>query len=216
MKAIIITHPGGPDVLQVQDRETPQPAGDEVLIEVKASGLNRADLFQRGGNYPAPPGVPADIPGLEVSGIITRCAPAVTQFKQGDKVCALIAGGGYAQFVTAREGQCLPIPANLDFIEAAALPEAIGTSWSNIFQRGRLTAGENLLIHGGNSGIGTAAIQLGKAFGATVYVTVGSEEKGNACLSLGAHRFINYKTQDFAVELADIGIDRSEEHTSEL
>src|SRR5690349_2823477 len=131
MKAIIITTPGGPEVLQVQDRPDPQPTGDEVLIEVKASGLNRADIIQRQGNYAAPPGVPADILGLEVSGTVKGCGPAVTQWKPGDKVCALIAGGGYAQYVTAREGQCLPIPPNFDFIQAAALPEALSTAWSN-------------------------------------------------------------------------------------
>jgi putative PIG3 family NAD(P)H quinone oxidoreductase len=207
MKAIVITKPGGPDVLQVQDREDPAPTGDEVLIEVKASGLNRADLIQREGNYPAPPGVPADIPGLEVSGIVKSCGPAVTAWKPGDMVCALIAGGGYAQYAIAREGQCLPIPPNFNFLEAAALPEAISTVWSNVFQRGALRAGENFLVHGGNSGIGTAAIQLAKAFGATVYTTVGSEEKGRICLSLGAHRVINYKTEDFGEELKGVGID---------
>ena len=207
MKAIIITQSGGPEVLQVQDRPDPQPTGDEVLIEVKASGLNRADIIQRQGNYAAPPGVPADIPGLEVSGIVRACGPAVTQWKPGDKVCALIAGGGYAQYITAREGQCLPIPSNFGFVQAAALPEALSTVWSNVFQRGALKSGENFLVHGGNSGIGTAAIQLAKGFGATVYTTVGSEEKGRICLDLGAHRFINYKTQDFAEEWKDIGID---------
>jgi putative PIG3 family NAD(P)H quinone oxidoreductase len=207
MKAIVITAPGGPEVLQVQDRPDPQPTGDEVLIEVKASGLNRADLLQRQGNYPPPPGAPTDIPGLEVSGIVKSIGPAVTQWKPGDKVCALIAGGGYAQLVVTREGQCLPMPPNLDFVQAAAIPEALSTVWSNVFQRGALQSGENFLVHGGNSGIGTAAIQLAKAFGATVYTTVGSEEKGRNCLDLGAHRFINYKTQDFAEELKEIGID---------
>lgn len=207
MKAIVITHPGDPDVLRVEDRESSMPGGDEVLIAVQASGLNRADLFQRKGNYPPPPGVPADIPGLEVAGHIVRCGPAVTAWKTGDAVCALIAGGGYAQFVTAREGQCLPVPAGFSFPEAAALPEAIATVWSNVFRRGQLKAGENFLVHGGSSGIGTAAIQLAKAFGATVYATVGSEEKGKACLQLGARRYINYKVQDFAAELGSVGID---------
>jgi NADPH2:quinone reductase len=207
MKAIVITRPGGPDVLQVQDREDPQPTGDEVLIEVRAAGLNRADLIQREGRYAAPPGVPADIPGLEVSGIVKACGPAVTSWKPGDPVCALIAGGGYARYAIAREGQCLPVPADFSFSEAAALPEALATVWSNVFQRGALKAGENFLVHGGNSGIGTSAIQLARAFGSTVYTTVGSEEKGNICLDLGASRFINYKTQDFAEELNDTGID---------
>lgn len=207
MKAIVITQPGGPEVLRVEDRDDLQPQGDEVCIEVKASGLNRADIIQRQGSYPAPPGVPADIPGLEVSGIVQSAGPRVTGWKPGDKVCALIAGGGYAQYAIAREGQCLPVPDNFNFVEAGALPEALSTVWSNVFQRGRLQAGENFLVHGGNSGIGTAAIQLAKAFGATVYTTVGSEEKGNITIGLGADRFINYKTQDFAVELATTGID---------
>ncbi|HXB05453.1 MAG TPA: NAD(P)H-quinone oxidoreductase [Puia sp.] len=207
MKAIVITQPGDAGVLRLQHRGDPQPQGDEVLIEVKASGLNRADIFQRQGNYPAPPGVPADIPGLEIAGIVKTCGPDVTGWKPGDRVCALIAGGGYAQYAVAREGQCLPIPAIFDFVEAAALPEALSTVWSNVFQRGRLKAGENFLVHGGNSGIGTAAIQLAKAFGASVYATVGSDEKGKICLDLGADRFINYKTRDFAAELAATGID---------
>jgi len=223
MQAIVITRPGDADVLQLQDRPDPQPTGDEVLIETKASGLNRADLLQRQGHYPPPrtipngPGntpatlapreIPADIPGLEVSGIVKAIGPDTTLYKPGDKVCALIAGGGYAQFTIAREGQCLPIPPNLDFIQAAAIPEVLSTVWSNVFQRGHLQAGENFLVHGGNSGIGTGAIQLAKAFGATVYTTVGSEQKGALCLSLGAKQFINYKTQDFAVELKSTGID---------
>ncbi len=207
MKAIVISHPGGPEVLRVQEYKTPAPGPDEVLIAVKASGLNRADLLQRAGNYPPPPGVPADIPGMEVAGTITACGPAVTQWKPGDRVCALIAGGGYAQYVTAREGQCLPIPANFSFAEAACLPETISTVWSNVFQRGRLKTGENLLVHGGSSGIGVTAIQLAKAFGTPVYVTVGSEEKGKACIDFGAKRYINYKTHDFGVELAGIGMD---------
>jgi NADPH2:quinone reductase len=207
MKAIIITQPGGPAVLAVEDRDDPRPQGDEVLIEVRASGLNRADIIQRQGNYPAPPGVPADIPGLEVAGVVVQCGPEVTLWKPGDKVCALIAGGGYAQYAIAREGQCLPVPVMFNFTEAAALPEAIGTVWSNVFQRGKLKAGENFLVHGGNSGIGTAAIQLAKAIGCTVYTTVGSEEKGNIALGLGADRFVNYKTQDFAIGLATVGID---------
>src|SRR5579859_4479875 len=205
MKAIIITRPGDPGVLQVQERADPRPTGDEVLIQVRAAGLNRADLIQREGKYAAPPGVPADIPGLEVSGVVRSCGPAVTSWKPGDAVCALIAGGGYAQYAIAREGQCLPVPANFSFAEAAAIPEALATVWSNVFQRGALQAGENFLVHGGNSGIGTGAIQLARAFGATVYTTVGSEEKGNICLGLGACRFINYKTQDFAEELKDTG-----------
>jgi len=207
MKAIVISQPGKPDVLRVQDYPTPEYGPDEVLIEVKASGVNRADLFQREGHYPAPAGVPADIPGMEVAGTVVACGDAVTAWKPGDGVCVLVAGGGYAQYIKAREGQCLPIPPNFTFAEAACLPEAISTVWSNVFQRGQLKAGENLLVHGGSSGIGVAAIQLGKAFGARVIVTVGSDEKGAACIQLGADRYINYKTQDFASELSAVGID---------
>ncbi len=207
MKAIVIEKPGGPEVLQLKEYPTPKPDPLEVLIEVKAAGLNRADLLQREGKYPPPPGVPQDIPGLEISGIVTACGTDVTMWKPGDKVCALIAAGGYAQYAVTKEGQCMPIPENLDFVQAAALPEAVATVWSNVFQRGQLKAGEHLLIHGGNSGIGTAAIQLGKAFGATVSVTVSSAEKAEACLQLGADTAINYKTQEFDQVLASQGVD---------
>jgi NADPH2:quinone reductase len=207
MKAIVITHPGGPEVLKLQDYPDPEIGADEVLIEVKASGLNRSDVFQRKGNYPAPPGVSADIPGLELAGIVVKCGISVTMWKPGDKVCALVAGGGYAEYASVKEGQCLPIPQGFSFAEAASLPETIYTVWSNVFQRGKLIAGENLLVHGGNSGIGITAIQLGKAFGAKVFVTVGSEEKGKACLELGAEAYVNYKTQDFEEVLANKGID---------
>jgi NADPH2:quinone reductase len=207
MKAIVITEPGGPDVLKLQDYLTPEPGLDEVLIAIKAAGLNRSDVFQREGNYPAPPGVPADIPGLELSGIVVKCGPSVTMWKPGDNVCALVAGGGYAEYAVVKEGQCLPVPEGFSFADAASLPETVFTVWSNVFQRGRLIAGENLLIHSGNSGIGITAIQLGKLFGAKVFVTVGSEEKGKACLELGADAYVNYKTQDFEEVLADKGID---------
>lgn len=207
MKAIVITQPGRPEVLQLKDYPSPSPANEEVLIEVKAAGINRADIFQRQGNYPPPAGVSADIPGLEVAGIVIQCGEGVTQWKPGDKVCALLAGGGYAEQVAVKEGQCLPIPKGFDFTEAAALPETIFTVWSNVFQRGNLKAGENLLVHGGASGIGITAIQLAYAFGANVFVTVGSEEKGKACIELGAYKYVNYKSQDFEAVLAPEGMD---------
>lgn len=207
MKAIVITKPGGPEVLELQEYPTPEISGDEVLIEVKAAGINRPDVFQREGNYPAPAGVVAEIPGLEVAGTIVKCGSDVVDFKAGDKVCALLAGGGYAEFVAVKEGQCLPIPEDLSFTEAASLPETVFTVWSNVFQRGNLQPGETLLLHGGNSGIGITAIQIAHAFGSKVIVTVGSDEKGQKCLELGADAYINYKTQNFEAELQDEGVD---------
>ena len=207
MKAIVITKPGGPDVLELQDYPTPEISGDEVLIEVKTAGLNRSDVFQREGNYPAPTGASAEIPGLEVAGTVVKCGPDVKDFTVGDRVCALLAGGGYAEYVGAREGQCLPIPGDLSFAEAASLPETVFTVWSNIFERGSLKSGETLLIHGGNSGIGITGIQIAHALGSKVIVTVGSDEKGQNCLELGADSYINYKTQNFETELQDEGVD---------
>ncbi|MEN4761033.1 NAD(P)H-quinone oxidoreductase [Chryseobacterium sp. C39-AII1] len=207
MKAVVITKYGDPEVLQWQEAPTPQISGDQVLIEVQAAGLNRSDAFQREGNYPAPNGVAAEIPGLEVSGIIVECGPDVVDFKVGDKVCALLAGGGYAEYVSVREGQCLPIPASLSFTEAASLPETVFTVWSNVFQRGNLQPGETVLFHGGNSGIGITGIQIAHALGSKVIVTAGTEEKGQKCIELGADVFINYKTQDFEKELQDEGVD---------
>ena len=207
MKAVVITEYGAPEVLKLQEYPTPEISGDEVLIEVKSAGLNRSDVFQREGNYAAPAGVATEIPGLEVSGIILKCGPNVVDFKVGDRVCALLAGGGYAEYVSVREGQCLPIPADLSFPEAASLPETIFTVWSNVFQRGNLQPGETLLLHGGNSGIGITGIQIAKALGSQVIVTVGSDEKGQKCLELGADSYINYRTQNFETELQDKGID---------
>ena len=207
MKAVIITSHGEPSVLQLQERAQPEIGADEVLIQVKAAGVNRPDVSQRKGHYPAPPGAPQDIPGLEVAGIITAIGNNVTQWKIGDGVCALVAGGGYAEYVNVIAGQCLPIPSYFSFAEAAGLPETVFTVWSNVFQRARLQPGETLLVHGGSSGIGITAIQLAKNKNAKVIVTVGSEEKGQACIKLGADRFINYKTQDFEKELADEGVD---------
>ncbi|SDM37330.1 NAD(P)H-quinone oxidoreductase [Pedobacter antarcticus] len=207
MKAIVYKQTGGPEVLDWNEYPTPVPHADEVLIHVRAAGVNRPDVFQRKGGYPAPAGAPANIPGLEVAGIVVGCGPSVKEWKLGDEVCALLNGGGYAEYAIAREGQCLPKPKGLDFIQAASLPETLFTVWSNIFERGNLQPGEKLLIHGGSSGIGITSIQLATALGFKVYVTVGSEEKGQECLSKGAIRFVNYKTQDFAVEYAQEGID---------
>ena len=207
MKAIVITKPGGPDVLKLQDYPTPEISGDEVLIEVKAAGLNRSDVFQREGNYPAPEGASAEIPGLEVAGTIVKCGPDVVDFTVGDRVCALLAGGGYAEYVAVREGQCLPVPVDLSFADAASLPETVFTVWSNVFQRGNLQPGETLLLHGGNSGIGITGIQIAHALGSKVIVTVGSDEKGRKCLELGADSYINYKTQNFETELQNKGVD---------
>ncbi|NVM63759.1 NADPH2:quinone reductase [Mucilaginibacter sp. SG538B] len=197
MKAIVITQPGGPEVLQLTDRPKPVIANDEVLIKVMAAGINRPDVFQRKGNYPPPAGAPADIPGLDVAGTVIEVGKAVTRWKPGDRVCALVAGGGYAEYCKTPEGQCLPVPASLSFPEAASLPETFFTVWSNVFDRGSLQPGESLLVHGGSSGIGVAAIQMAKALGSTVYTTAGSDDKCSFCEQLGANKAINYKTADF-------------------
>jgi len=201
MKAIVITQPGGPEVLQLTDRPKPVIANDEVLIKVMAAGINRPDVFQRKGNYPPPAGAPADIPGLEVAGTVIEVGKAVTRWKPGDRVCALVAGGGYAEYCKAPEGQCLPVPASLSFPEAASLPETFFTVWSNVFDRGSLQPGESLLVHGGSSGIGVAAIQMAKALGSTVYTTAGSDDKCSFCEQLGANKAINYKNADFKEEI---------------
>ena len=207
MKAIIITKPGDSDVLQPAERPVPVPLKNEVLINVKAAGVNRPDVAQRKGQYPAPPGAPADIPGLEVAGIIEECGEGVSRWKKGNAVCALLSGGGYADFVTVPEGQCLPVPKGFSFVEAASLPETVFTVWQNVFQRGSLKPGENFLVHGGSSGIGITAIQIAKALGATVFATAGSEEKCNACIELGAEECINYKEDDFEKCLESKGVD---------
>nr|WP_295931288.1 NAD(P)H-quinone oxidoreductase [uncultured Dyadobacter sp.] len=207
MKAIVIIRPGPPEVLQPAEREMPEPTGREVLIKVYAAGVNRPDVFQRKGNYPPPPGAPQDIPGLEVAGIIERVGAQVTAWQPGDRVCALLTGGGYAEYALAHEGHCLPLPEGFDFMQAASLPETVFTVWHNVFQRGRLRAGEHFLVHGGSSGIGITAIQLAKAFGAKVFTTAGSEEKCAACDALGADRSINYKTSDFEDQLRELGAD---------
>lgn len=207
MKAILITNPGPPDVLKMQERPVPVPGKNEVLIQIKAAGVNRPDIAQRKGLYPAPPGAPADIPGLEVAGIIEECGDEVQRWAKGDKVVALLAGGGYADFATVDAGQCLPLPKKLTYIEAASLPETVFTVWHNVFQRGLLKSGEHFLIHGGSSGIGITAIQLAKALGAVVFATAGSPEKCNACLSFGADACFNYREVDFEMPLQQEGID---------
>ncbi len=207
MKAIRIVKYGGPEVLKLQDVEDSIPLENEVLIEVKASGINRSDILQRNGNYSAPDNAPADIPGLEVSGIVVSCGSKVTKWKRGDKVCCILSGGGYSQYVCVGEGQCLPIPKGLTFLEAASLPETVFTVWSNIFEQGRLQAGETLLVHGGTSGIGTTAIQIAHALGSKVFTSVGSEAKAEFCHQLGADICVNYKTQDFETLLHNEGVD---------
>jgi NADPH2:quinone reductase len=196
MTAIAIRAPGGPDMLVPEQRPVPQPGEGEVLVKVAAAGVNRPDVMQRQGNYPPPKGA-TDIPGLEIAGEVVALGPGCSRWKVGDKVMALVVGGGYAEYCSAHESHCLPIPSTVPLTEAAAIPETFFTVWHNIFQRGGLSAGETLLVHGGSSGIGTAAIQLARARGARVFVTVGSEEKCEACRKLGADLAINYKTQDF-------------------
>jgi NADPH2:quinone reductase len=203
MKAIAITEFGAPDVLRETEQPDPRPAAGEALIRVRASGVNRPDVLQRKGFYAPPPGASL-LPGLEVAGEIVGGDAgelAAAGFKLGDRVCALVAGGGYAQLCVAPISQCLPVPAGFSDVEAASLPETFFTVWSNVFDRGRLQAGETLLVQGGSSGIGVTAIQLGKAFGATVIVTAGDDAKCEACTKLGADHAINYKTQDFAAEV---------------
>ena len=203
MTAIEIVRPGPPEVLVSTSRPTPTPADGEVLIKVAAAGVNRPDVMQRQGNYPAPPGA-SDIPGLEVSGTIAAVGSGVTDWTVGDAVCALLAGGGYAEYAVAPAPQCLPVPRALDQIAAAAMPETSFTVWTNVFERGRLATGETILVHGGSSGIGTMAIQMATAFGARVLVTAGSAEKCAACEQLGAERAINYRTEDFGQIVQDV------------
>jgi NADPH:quinone reductase len=196
MTAVEIIMPGEPDVLKAAQRPTPRFGDDEVLIEVAAAGVNRPDVLQRRGMYEPPPGT-TDIPGLEVAGTVVAVGSGVTRWKVGDRVSALVAGGGYAEYCPAPEGQCLPVPNGFSMVEAACLPETFFTVWTNVFQRGRLRQGESFLVHGGSSGIGTTAIQLAKAFGAKIFATAGNAEKCKACEDLGADRAINYKEEDF-------------------
>lgn len=203
MKAIQIARYGAPDVLCTAEQPMPVPAATELLVRVTASGVNRPDVLQRKGLYPVPPGI-SDIPGLEVAGVIDQGDPAelaAAGFQIGDRVCALVAGGGYAQFCVAPIAQCLPVPEGLSDIEAASLPETYFTVWSNLFDRARLQAGETLLIQGGSSGIGVAAIQLAHAMGVRVLATAGTDDKCDACLALGADAAINYRSHDFEAEV---------------
>lgn len=203
MTAIEITEPGGPEKLRPIQRPVPQPAPGEVLIQVAAAGVNRPDCLQRQGSYPPPAGA-SDIPGLEVAGTIVALGEGVEEWRIGDPVCALLTGGGYAEYCSAPAPQCLPIPAGLSVQQAAALPETFFTVWSNVFDRARLQPGEILLVHGGASGIGTTAIQLAKALGSRVFATVGGKEKVQPCLDLGAERVIDYREEDFVQVVKDI------------
>jgi NADPH2:quinone reductase len=196
MTAIEITEPGGPDVLVPTTRSVPAPGPGEVLVKVEAAGVNRPDVLQREGNYAPPPGT-TDIPGLEVAGTIVAIGDGAARWQPGDRVCALVAGGGYAEYCVVPLPQCLRFPRGFDAVRAAALPETYFTVWTNVFDRGRLQAGEAFLVHGGSSGIGTTAIQLAHAFGARVFATAGSAEKCRACEDLGAERGINYRDEDF-------------------
>ena len=196
MTAIEISEPGGPGVLVPVERDVPAPSPGEVLVAVEAAGVNRPDVMQRQGLYPPPPGA-SDIPGLEVAGTVAALGDGVDVPAIGSRVCALVSGGGYAEYCAAPAPLCLPVPAGLGATDAAALPETFFTVWTNVFDRARLAEGESILVHGGSSGIGTTAIQLGKAFGATVHVTAGSKAKCDACLALGADAAINYREEDF-------------------
>ena len=196
MKYINIIEAGGPEVLHLEETEVPSPAAGQVLVKVKAAGVNRPDVMQRRGLYPPPPGA-SNIPGLEISGEVVEVNGDINWPKPGEQVCALVSGGGYAEYCVAEAALCLPLPAGFSHEQAAAIPETFFTVWSNVFDRGQLKRGESLLVHGGSSGIGTAAIQLAKARGASVYTTAGSEEKCQACLELGADAAINYHEEDF-------------------
>ncbi len=200
MRAIEISEPGNADSLIPTLRPTPKPEHGEVLVHVAAAGVNRPDVMQRQGGYPAPPGA-SDIPGLEVAGSVVACGPGVERYKIGDAVCALVTGGGYAEYCPAPEAQTLPFPAGYSASEASSLPENFFTVWTNLFERGRLAAGERLLVHGGSSGIGTAAIQLAAIMGIRVFATAGSEKKCAACRELGAELAINYRTDDYVAAI---------------
>ncbi len=203
MKCVEISTPGGPEVLKPVSRPTPKPPAGEVLLKVAAAGVNRPDVLQRYGKYPAPAGA-SDLPGLEIAGTVAALGEGVTQLKIGDAVCALVSGGGYAEYCTAPVPQCLPVPKGLSMVEAAAVPETFFTVWTNVFERGRLKAGEIFLCHGGASGIGTTAVQLAKAWGARVFATAGTDEKCAAVTKLGAERCINYKTEDYVAVIKEL------------
>jgi len=204
MNAIEITAPGGPEVLQSCTRPRPVPNADQVIIQVAYAGVNRPDALQRAGLYNPPAGA-SDLPGLEASGTVVEVGENVSDLAVGDRVCALLPGGGYAEYVATPAAHCLPIPTGLSMKQAACLPETFFTVWSNVFMRGGLQAGERILIHGGSSGIGTTAIQLANAFGARVFVTAGSDDKCQACTDLGAERAINYRDEDFVDAMRAVG-----------
>src|SRR2546430_15774355 len=199
MTVIGISKPGGPEVLLAETRSVPLPGPGEILVKVAAAGVNRPDVAQRSGAYPPPPGA-SDLPGLEIAGEVVALGAGAAKHKLGDKVMSLVAGGGYAQYCIAQDAQAMAVPPSLSIQRAGAIPETLMAVWRNVFERGALKPGETLLIHGGSSGIGTMAIQLAKAFGSKVIVTVGSQDKADACLKLGADVAINYKTQDFVAE----------------
>jgi NADPH2:quinone reductase len=196
MTVVAISRPGGPEVLIPETRPVPQPGADEILIKVQAAGVNRPDVAQRSGSYPPPPGA-SDLPGLEVAGVVAAVGSNARRHEVGDKVMSLVAGGGYAQYCIAQDGQAMAVPPSLTIQEAGAIPETLMTVWHNVFERGALKPGETLLVHGGSSGIGTMAIQLAKALGSQVIVTVGSKDKSDACMKLGADHAINYRSEDF-------------------
>src|SRR5713101_7521057 len=200
MRAVEISQPGGPEVLKLSERPVPQPKAHEILVKVAAAGVNRPDVLQRSGNYPVPPDA-SDLPGLEIAGEVVAKGNAVTLWKIGDKVCALVHGGGYAEYCVAPEVQALPVPKGLSLVEAAALPETFFTVWGNVYERGRLAPGETLLVQGGSSGIGASAIQMAAANGNRVFATAGSDEKCAACVRLGAEKAFNYRTQDWSAEV---------------
>jgi len=203
MRAVIADGGGGPEVLKLVERPVPQPGQGEILVRVHAGGINRPDVFQRLGNYPPPPGA-SDILGLEIAGEVVACGEDATDFSPGDRVMALVASGGYADYAVVAQDNAIPLPEGLSMVEAGAIPETYFTVWTNMFDRGGLRAGETVLIHGGSSGIGTTAIQLAKAFGATVFVTAGSQEKCEACVKLGADRAINYRDEDFVAVVKEV------------
>jgi NADPH2:quinone reductase len=207
MNAITIQQPGGPEVLHLEAIARPQVAAGQVLVRVYAAGVNRPDVLMRQGKYAGSGDVAGMVPGLEVAGIVEECGPDAPRWQPGDAVCALIAAGGYAEYVVVDARHCLPVPAGLSMVEAAALPETVFTVWHNVFERGHLQPGETLLVHGGSSGIGTTAIQLARALGSRVAITAGDEAKCQACRDLGAEWAINYKTDDFEQVLQEVGID---------
>ena len=204
MRAVEISKPGGPEVLTLTERKIPAPAHDQVVIKVAYAGVNRPDALQRAGLYNAPQGA-SDLPGLEASGVVVAVGGGVTTVAVGDPVCALLPGGGYAEYVATAAAHCLPVPAGLSMAQAACLPETFYTVWSNVFLRGGLQAGERFLVHGGSSGIGTTAIQLAKAFGARVFTTAGSDDKCDACIRLGAEAAFNYRNTDFVEKMQALG-----------